>query len=662
MALLNTGVTAIAAAQLGLATTQHNIANANTPGYSRQAIVQATNIGLMTGAGSVGQGVHVSTIMRSYSSVMNSQLISAQSQSSQLDTYHSMIVRIDNLLADANSGFSPVLADFFKGVQDVAANPTLISARESMMSAASAMATRFQTLEGRLTQLYDETNIQISDTVDVINNYSAQVAALNEKIMQVSNGLAQPPNDLLDQRDQLILELGKLVRVNTVLDSQGNLNVFVGQGQQLVVGNQTVQLEARSSAVDLERMVVYVKGSKAEFPEEYMTGGTLGGLFSFRKEALDTTANTMGQLAASLALTINAQQQLGQDLLGQIEGDTEFVSEIFKLSSPKFNESTKNSGTGSVDVFEFLPPELSSAGNFYTDLSFSDYEVRFTAAGTFDVMRLSDRKVMVAGGSEGTEYNFDGLKLQLSAGHNAGDVYMLQPTREIARNISVNQEVAGDVRRIAAATPVRTIPGQENTGTAILSQGEVKPGYNMNSISIAPVPPDTVQGLKLTIEDDGSGGLQINGFPGGPVAYNAATNFEFDGFSFSLSSGAKANDVFFIQPNVNGVADARNAVKIGALQTALTMGGDGSVGVATFQVSYAQLVSDVGTKTKTAQINGEAQKTLLQQTQQSRDALAGVNLDEEAANLIRYQQSYQAAARVMDTVSKLFDTLLSIGR
>ncbi len=662
MSLLNTGVTALNTAQLGLATTQHNIANANTAGYSRQAIMQAVNVPMMTGAGSIGMGVHVSTVVRSYSAVLQNQVTSAQSKSSELDSYYNMIARIDNLLADSSSGISPTLSGFFKGVQDVAANPSLISARQSMASSAQALVTRFQTLEKRLSELHEETNGRIRDTVGLVNSYSKQIALLNEKIVALSTAGRHTPNDLLDQRDQMVLELNKLVRVSTVQDSQGAINVFAGMGQQLVVGNQVVPLEVRPSARDPERYVVAQQGSASELPEDYLDGGELGGLLSFRNQALDQAASALGQMAASLALTVNAQQSLGQDLLGNVAGQAGFVSRFFEITAPKAVENTMNTGTGSISSFTFDAPQQSAGGNFYTQLTASDYEVRFTAGGNFTVRRLSDDAI-VASGTEGSSVSFDGLTLGLAAGHAAGDTYLLQPTREIARNIKVNQEIAGDVRRIAAAAPVRTVPGEGNTGTAILSQGEVRPGYNLALINLAPTPPDTQPGLKLTIEDDGSGGLQINGgFPGAPIAYTGATTLDFGGFSFSISAGARENDAFFIQPNANGVADARNIVKIGTLQTANTMNGDGTAGTATFQVSYAQLVSDIGTKTKTALVDGKAQTTVLEQALAARDAVSGVNLDEEAANLIKYQQAYQAAAKMMNTASVLFDTLLSIGR
>jgi flagellar hook-associated protein 1 FlgK len=662
MSLLNTGVTALSTAQLGIAAAQHNIANANTPGYSRQATMQATNAAMFSGAGFVGQGVHVETIMRSYSAVLNNQVYTAQSKSSELDAYYTMIARIDNLLADENSGISPVLAGFFQGVQDVAANPALVSARQSMVSAAQTLASRFQILDNRLAQLAEETNVQIKDSINLVNTYSAQIADLNGKILNLTSSGHQP-NDLLDQRDQLVLELNKLVRTSIVQDSDGNINVFIGLGQQVVVGNQSIPLEARPSEADPEQWVIAQKGVNGlELPSSYFDGGSIGGLLSFRNDALNQAFNTLGQLAASIALTVNAQQQLGQDLLGNKEGDADFVSSFFKTSNPKAIENAKNAGSGSVAAFEFLPPTLSTDGNYYTQLTASDYEVRFGAGGNFTVTRLSDKQV-VASGMEGTPVEFDGLRLDFSSGHANGDRYLLQPTREIGRNISVTQEIAGDVRKIAAAAPLRTSAGN-NVGDAQISAGEIVSG----AYSMAAFP------LTLTY-DEGSGTLTASSTPGSvlvngtavpfpffPIPYNSGDEITIDGFSFTITGSPAQGDTFSIDPNTGGVADSRNMVKIGALQTAQTMDGDGTRGLSTFQVAYAQLVSDIGSKTKAALVSGEAQGIVLEQATEARNAVAGVNLDEEWANIMQYQLSYQAAARMMDTVSKLFDTLLTIGR
>ncbi|MDR0528057.1 MAG: flagellar hook-associated protein FlgK [Zoogloeaceae bacterium] len=661
MSLLSTGVSALNTAQLGLATTQHNIANVNTPGYSRQATMQATNFFVMTGAGAIGQGVHVNTVLRSYSDILTGQVQNAQSRSSELDAYYSMISRIDNLLADSNSGLSPVLTGFFKAVQDTAANPSLISARQAMVSAAETLMTRFHTLENRLSQLYDEVNTQMVDTVSQINDYSAQIAKLNERVIAY-NGGGQPPNDLLDQRDQLVLELNKLVQVNTYLNDNGALNVFAGSGQQLVTDTQYVKLEARPSATDPERYVIAQKGSIVELPEDYLTGGTMGGLLSFRKEALDQAANAMGQVAVSLALTVNAQQALGQDLLGGVAGDANFITEFFRISAPKAIENSRNQGSGSIMSFSFDPAQMSSEGNFFTQVTASDYEVRFTAPDVYTITRLSDKQVVASGTADGvTPAQFDGLTLMLSAGHASGDSYLLEPTRETARNIKVSQEISGDVRRIAAAMPIRTDAGVANTGAAKISAGEVvSSGYAI------PNPPlvITYDGTsnQLTLSGTASSVL-VNGAPATfPLTYNSGDEITIDGFRFTITGAPADGDTFTLEANLGGTADSRNIVKIGALQTALTTSGDTQAGTATFQAAYAQLVSEIGTLTKSALSNRDAQEVVLRQATEARDSVAGVNLDEEAANLIKYQQSYQAAARMMNTVSVLFDTLISIGR
>ncbi|MDR1647499.1 MAG: flagellar hook-associated protein FlgK [Zoogloeaceae bacterium] len=674
MSLLNTGLSALATAQLGLATTQHNIANANTPGYSRQAIMQATNSAVYTGAGFVGQGVHTNTILRSYSDILTKHLNEAQSKASELDTYNAMISRIDSLLADSNAGISPVLAGFFQGVQDVAANPGLTSARQSMLSSAQALVTRFQVLDDRLTQMADETNTQIRDSVNLINGYGKQIANLNEKIIQVISS-GQPPNDLMDARDQLVLELNKLVRVSTVQDSDGSLNIFAGMGQQLVVGNRTVELEARPSAADPERIIIGQKGG-TELPESYFDGGSVGGLLAFRREALEPAFNSLGKLSASVALTVNAQQALGQDLLNNVQGDPDFIERFFKTSDPKgINNSGNNrvsypngAFTGNIDSFSFLPPEISSEGNFYTQLTGSDYEARFDGSN-FVITRLSDQKV-VGTVAEGVDLEFDGLKIRFTSGHAAGDKYLLQPTREVGRNMTVNQDIAADVRKIAAASPIRTGASSTNIGDAVISPGEV-----VDANYAVPASEITLQYNKATgtlnLTSGTPGTVTVNGVTATfPIPYNSGDTINIDGFEFAINGTPGddgtpgGGDTFTIGANIGGIADSRNIVRIGNLQTAMTMNGDAlqGKGNATFQVDYAQLVSDIGTKTKTAQVSAESQQVLLQQANEARESTAGVNLDEEYAHMLEYQLSYQAAARMMDTVSKMFDIIISIGR
>ncbi|MBN8492655.1 MAG: flagellar hook-associated protein FlgK, partial [Burkholderiales bacterium] len=331
--IFSIGVSGIAAAQAGLLTVEHNVVNANTPGYSRQATVQATNIAVNTGAGAMGQGVHVQTIKRMYDSFVVGQVNSAQTQVSQLDAFYSEINQIDNLLADPNAGLSPALQSFFAGVQQVASNPSLLPARQSMISSAQTLVTRFQDINTRLSEIADEVNGRITNAVTEINAYAAQIADVNQRIVVAEAAYQQPANDLLDQRDQLVSELNKLIKVQTSTNSNGSYNVYIGNGQQLVVGSQVMQLTVTASTSDPSKIVVGLKTNAGtlQMPDSLIVGGQLGGLVEFRNRSLDSVGNELGRIAASVALTFNAQHALGQDLLGNISGDAAFVGNFFSV-------------------------------------------------------------------------------------------------------------------------------------------------------------------------------------------------------------------------------------------------------------------------------------------------------------------------------------------
>jgi flagellar hook-associated protein 1 FlgK len=675
----NSGLSGLSAARLGLLTTEHNIANANTPGFSRQRTIQTANPGSLTGSGYIGQGAQVSTVERMYSNVLAGQVNQAQTTMSELDAYSAQITQIDNMLADPSAGLSPALQDFFRGVQDLAANPSQLPARQATVSTAQSLASRFQTMEARLTEINDGVNGQITSTVSSINAYAQQIVTINEQIVIAQGAANQPPNDLLDQRGQLVAELNKLVKVSTTANTDGTLNVFVGSGQALVVGSQAMALTSSPSATDPSKMVVglHTYGGDQELPESLITGGSLGGLLNFRSESLDRVANDLGRNAASLALTFNAQNALGQDLLGNIAGDANFAASFFDTSllKPTVNASTNNPAGSPTVTASFIVPTPYN-GNFYTDLTGSDYQLSGTAGGV-TLTRLSDNKqwsaadvgainTLLADGDAGpplVQPDPQGFSLAPLGSLVPGASYLIQPTREAARNISVNAAVAADPRLIAAAAPIRTQPAVANTGGATITAGSVATGY---------VAPAAGAPVNLVFK-----GNQLTGFPAGPVSvtngatttnytypapdtfipYTSGATITFSGISFAISGAPNYGDTFSIARNSSGVADGRNALALGQLQTQNTMSGK----TASYQSAYAQLVSDTGNKTRVAQVRGDAQQSLLAQSQSTRDSLSGVNLDEEAANLIRYQQAYQAAAKVIDVGSKLFDTLLSMG-
>ncbi|HRQ09324.1 MAG TPA: flagellar hook-associated protein FlgK, partial [Nitrosomonas europaea] len=306
--IMNVGVSGLRAAQVALLTTSHNISNATTPGYNRQQAIQSASTPLANSDGFIGRGVQITTVQRIYNQHLVSQSLQAQSQSSQLDSHYNEIKQIDNLLADTTSGLTPALHNFFNAVQDVASNPASISSRQAMLSNAEALTARFQQMDQRLSEMREGVNSQITGSVTEINSLAQQIAGLNMNIQAVeSSANGQPANDLLDQRDALVRDLSRIINVDVVRQNNGHYNVFIGNGQSLVVGSSAMTLKAVPSSSDPQRLVVAMdqQGGEIVLPEHQLQGGSLGGLLAFRSETLDSVQNSFDQLAWGIADTFN---------------------------------------------------------------------------------------------------------------------------------------------------------------------------------------------------------------------------------------------------------------------------------------------------------------------------------------------------------------------
>ncbi|MBE7459244.1 MAG: flagellar hook-associated protein FlgK [Zoogloeaceae bacterium] len=636
--VFNIGVSGLAAAQAGLLTTGHNISNASTPGFNRQQIVQSTNTPQFTGAGYFGQGTNVTTVQRVYNQFLASQTLSAQTRLSELNAYADQIRQVDGLLADPSAGLSTALNDFFRGVHEVAANPASIPARQSMLSMAQALVGRFQSVDGRLNEIRDGVDTQLASTVADINSYTTQIAALNQRIILAqAAGPGQPANDLLDQRDQLIAQLNQQVRVTTLTESDGSLSVFVGNGQAVVVGAQSYGLATMQSGEDASRMTVGItlaSGGTAALPEAMLSGGTLGGLLAFRRESLDTVQNALGRIALGLAETFNAQHRLGQDLTGALGGNF-FTAPAPQVITPN---NPPNGGTAAIGV------AVASAANLTT----SDYRLTANGGGNYTLVRLSDSTTVFS--ATALPQTVDGLTISLASGAaNAGDSFLIQPTRAAAHDIAV---ALTDARSIAAAAPIRTAASNGNTGTGAIGAGSVNapPPANANLTQTVTI---TFNNPPTTFDVAGTG----TGNPAG-VAFTAGGSITYNGWTVQIGGTPAAGDVFTISANSAGVADNRNALLLAGLQTGKTLAG----GTASYQSAYAQIVSDVGNKTREIQVTATAQESVVKQAEEAQQSLSGVNLDEEAANLLRYQQAYQASGKMIEIADKLFNTLLELGR
>ena len=673
------GLSGLGAAQLNLLTTEHNVVNANTPGYTRQRVVQGTNGGVMAVTGAIGQGVTAMTTERLYDRFITAQRNTDQTQTSSLDTYYNQIRQIDSMLADASAGLSPAMQDFFAGVQQVASNPSLLPARQSMISSAETMAGRFHTMNTRLQEMEAQVNDRISSAVTEVNAYASQIGELNRAILISESSYSQPANDLQDQRDQIIAELNKLIKVTTTSNSDGTVNLFVGSGQQLVVGSSVVEMIASESNADPTKIAVgfKVSGTNQELPDSLVVGGELGGLISFRNQALDAATNEIGRVATSLALTFNAQHALGQDLVGNIDHASTpgFEADFFEITNPKIFVNQENvplASSGANLSVRFADPVAPGSpdfsGNFYTDLTNSDYEVQFAAAGAFTVTRLTDGKTFNAAAGT-TSFSFDGITLDIAAAsEQPGHRFLIQPYAEVSGSIAVNSSIAADPRLIAAAAPVRVSANIANTGSMSMSQGLVGVGYASFSASL----PISLQANATATGLTGITGnwnavyadpADNNSGAGGTINLVGGTNgsklirIEFNSMSFEINGVPNPNDSFTIEKNALGVQDGRNAILFAKLQTQNTTAG----GSATFQSSYARLVADNGIRTRESKVQLDARTAILQQSQATRDSLSAVNLDEEAANMIKYQQAYQASAKILDIGGTLFESILAIG-
>lgn len=735
--ILNIGISGLNAAQVGVLTTSHNITNANTPGYTRQTIQQTTPEPVATGAGFIGQGTVVSTVQRVYNQYLTAQILSAQTVASSMDAYSSQISQIDNLLGDANAGLSPALANFFKGVQDMAANPSSVSARQAMLSGAQTLASTFQAIDQRIGEIRTGVNQQISNEATVISSLATQIGDINQRIILAQSVGTQPANDLLDQRDQMITDLNKEVRVSTVAQSDGTLSVFIGNGQPLVVGNQVSQLKAIPDTADPTKTALAMQtpyGGSVYLNESLLTGGKLGGLIAFRNESLDSVQNAVGRLALGVADAFNQVHNLGQDLTGALGGN------FFSTSGPVVNASSANAsastsisaqivnsdyrvtyssaGAGSYqitrvsdgtsmgsfatlpqtvdgvaislasgtpannDVFLVQPGNaagsrvvaesdntgtavLNSTGSNLQALGTSDYRLDYTAANTWTLTRLSDNSSWVASGASPTAA-LSALSATVQTGFNLslsgtaptlGDSFVIEPTRNAAKNLTVTLT---NINNIATAAPIRTATGQTNTGTGTITSGAV---LDKTYLPLA-------GNVTLTFNSATNQFTVAGAVPAvGNIAFDPATqdslNISFNGLSFTVAGTPRNGDTFTISPNTGGVSDNRNAQLLGALQTSNVLGGTpGSTTAgasATFQSAYSQIVSQVGNKTREVDAQAAAQSALADQAQTQRDSVSGVNLDEEAANLLRYQQAYQASAKIIDIAGKLFDQILQLG-
>jgi len=562
--MLGIAVSGLMAFQRSIETTSHNIANVNTEGYSQQRVELDTRAPHYSGGGYVGSGVDITNIARSYDQFVNGQLRSSTAAFGEVDSFKSFASQVDNLLGDPSTGMEPAIEGFFKATNDVANDPSSITARTVMIDEANGLSHRFSMVNGRMEELRDQVNSDVKSTVKTINSYSKAIADLNKDISSAlgrANG-EQQPNDLMDKRDLILTKLSELVDITVLPQASGMTSVVMKNGQPLVMDAQEYKLGTQGNEFDPTKLEITLEpiSGPPQIVTQQLTGGKLTGTVRFRDEILDPAQQKLGAIAAAIAMDLNAVHKDGYDLDGNL-GDPLFkfsgLNEVPALSV------TSNTGTATLTA---------AFGDNSADLDTSDFLLKYDATG-YTLTRMSDDGVipLTATGSPAilTATNpsdkLPGITLEIDSTPNVGDQFFIRPSYRAAENLTVN---VTDPRKIAASS------------------------------SLAP---------------DG-----VTALPG----------------------------------------DNRNMLKLADLMNHSGMFGNST----TFQEAYAQVVSKVGGLTHSADINATAQAALLERATEDRENISGVNLDEEAANLIKFQQSYQAAAQSISTASSLFDSLIDAVR
>jgi flagellar hook-associated protein 1 FlgK len=624
--LFNIGISGLSAAQRQLATTSHNIVNVNTDGYSRQRVDLDTRNPQERTNGFDGKGVQVTSVRRLADQFLISQVRTGLTNQQRAETFHGFAAQLNNLFGDVDSGLSSALQDFFDGIQAVADDPASIPARQVMLSESQTLVDRYHDMANRIDELNSSINGRLQVLVDDVNSLSRQIADLNgDIVLALGRTQGQPPNDLLDTRDQLVAELSEIVGVQTFEQADGALNVIVGNGQSLVVGSTALSLGLTNSPLDpLRKEITYAVGGAQAIISDSLTGGRIEGTVSFRSAVLDPARNALGRLGAAMAQSFNIQHRNGMDLNAALGTD------YFSIPAPRVVADPANSGTITVSLDE----------NDIGGLMASDYQLSHDGVN-FNLRRLSDGVTQVLAGPG--PFDVDGLTITVGAAPAAGDTYFLQPMRDVAAHIDL---LVTQPEVIAAAAPIRTAASLGNVSDAQISSGVVLDVTDPNLLNTVTIdfntPPTT---------------YQING--AGPLLpYTSGADIEVNGWRVQISGAPAAGDQFVVRSNAGGVSDNRNAFALSDLRFTDILDN----GTATYQDSYARITADVGAQTRQSEISNSALTVLLHQATAARDAVSGVNLDEEAANLLQFQQAYQASAQVVLAANTVFDALLEAVR
>lgn len=627
--LLSTSVSGLLAFQQALDVTSNNIANAATPGYSVETANLTEAPGQATGVGFIGSGVDVQSITRSYNEYLAQQVRSSQASYSSSNALATQAAQIDNMLSDSSTGLTATLQSFANSLQSVASTPSSTAARQALLNQAQALAQQLTSYDAQITRYGSQLETQVSNDVTEVNSITSNIASLNRQIAAASTN-GQTPNQLMDQRDQLITQLSKYVSVQTATESNGAMDVYIGTGQALVVGGTASKLTTVPGAYDPSQVDIAISGgggTPADITSE-ISGGELGGLLSARTQVFDPARNAIGQVSVAVATIVNQQQQSGMDLTGA-QGQP-----MFTVGGPQVLPDTNNSGSASLTV---------TRGSL-SALTTNDYKLQFSG-GAWQLTDVTTGKpvAMTGSGTSASPFQAAGLSIVTSGAPASGDSFLVQPTAAAASGFGV---ALTSPTQIAAASLVQGTAGAANTGGATVSSASVTnpSSWVSDTYTVA-----FGAGGSYTVKN--SGGTQV-----ASGTYTSGIPISFAGAQLTLSGSPASGDTFTV--GLNNPANTGDNSNLLAMADALSAAGLNG-GTTSVTGAANSLVSQIGVITQQAQNNATAQQTANQQATTALNNASGVNLDHEAATMLQYQQAYQAMAQVIQASGQMFTSLIN---
>lgn len=622
--VLSTSTSALLAFQRALSTVSHNVANINTAGYSRQRVDFATRNPTDVGYATVGNGTKITDIRRVADQLAISRLLDSSGELSRLQQLSAMADRVDGLLSDKATNLAGVWSNFFDSISGLSSNASGNSDRRSMLDSAGTLTSRFNQLSSSLDKLGSEVNNGLIAGASEINRLAAEIAQLNGAI---GGNPSKAAPDMLDRRDELITQLIGYTGGTAVIQDGGTMNVYTAGGHALVVGTTASKVTTVPDPYQPERLQLALKtqGLTITMDGKAM-GGQIGGLLEFRDTVLTPAQAELGRIAVGLASSFNDSHRQGMDLYGKMGED------FFSLGAPKALGNANNSGSATITA---RYGDVSALDGQNLVLKFDNGNWSATRADTGIAVP------MTGSGTATDPFVVNGVQFEVNGTPANNDRFLLQPTAGAAGSISV---AITDPSRIAAATPVRSAADTSNTGTGVLGKLQVSDAADADLLN------------PVTIEFIDADHYTING--SAPIPYVRGEAISANGWSLVLDGAPAAGDSFSVGPTPPGSGDNGNALALAKVENAKAFNG----GTVTLNGALGGLTTQVGSAARAAEYSLQAQQVINEDAQARRDSVSGVNLNEEAADMLRLQQAYQAASQLISTADTMFQTILSATR